>query len=92
MKNPYQNGNPIFTAVCWPFRKGVRIIQEEPDDSNDIDLDWWLNDFGDEEGSTAIVELVIACCPSVENIPQIRQLLKRWIQDAERTLPEYSVA
>src|SRR5258708_39004458 len=66
MKNPFLDGNPIFTAVCWPLSKGVRIIQEEPRDPDDLDLDWWLDEFGDKKDSDAIHELVIACCPSVE--------------------------
>jgi hypothetical protein len=92
MNNPSLDGNPMFTAVCWPLLKGVRIIQEEPGDPEDIDLDWWLNDFGDEDEDSAVVELVIACCPSVENIPQVQQLLKQWIQDDKRTLPQPNAA
>jgi len=88
MKNPLSDGNPMFTAVCRPLRKGVRIIQEEPRAANEIDLDWWLDDFGDGSDAEAIQELVIACCPSVENVPRIRQLLKQWTQGEEVPLPQ----
>src|SRR5436190_15389547 len=82
MRNPAPDGNPIFTAVCRPLRRGVRIIQEEPRDLDDIDLDWWLDDFGDREEPEAIRELVIACCPSAENASAIEELLRQWVSRA----------
>jgi hypothetical protein len=85
MHNPSQTGNPIFTAICSPLRKSVRIIQEEPGDVDDVDLDWWLDDFGDPNGPDVVRELVIACCPSVENSGQVRYLLGQWVGGAELT-------
>ena len=86
--NPLANGKPMFTAVCRALHKGVRIIHEEVGDHDDVDLDWWLDDFGDQNGSGTIHELVIACCPSAENIPRVRQLLKQWAQGDEVPLPQ----
>jgi hypothetical protein len=80
------DGNPMFTAVCRPLRRGVRIIHEQPPDAEEFDLDWWLDWFGDEKDPDAIHELVIACCPSDENAGKIRQLLKQWIKRGKLTL------
>jgi hypothetical protein len=86
MLNPCPDGNPIFTAVCRSLRRGVRIIHEGPPDAAEPDLDWWLDYFGDKKDPDAIHELVIACCPSAENTPRIKQLLKQWIQFGKLTL------
>ncbi len=83
MKNPLADGNPIFTALCSALRKGVRVIQEEPGNAEDIDLDWWIDDFGDKEDGDATRELVIACCPTVENTPQVERLLRKWVRNDE---------
>ena len=80
MNNPSPDGNPIFTAVCEPLRRGVRIIQEEPGEAGDSDLDWWVDSFGDEADPGAVRELVISCCPSRENAAEIEQLLREWVR------------
>jgi hypothetical protein len=87
MKNPLANGNPIFTSRSRTLRRGVRIIQEEPGEDINIDLDWWIDDFGDKDDREQIQELVIACCPSVENASPIEQLLKDWLQGRELPPP-----
>jgi hypothetical protein len=71
--NPSRDGNPIFTATSESG--GVRIIQEDPRDPDDIDLDWWL----DSAEEPPIPELVIACCPSFENTPEVERLLCEWV-------------
>jgi hypothetical protein len=83
MRAPTLDGNPIFTAVCRSLGRAVRIIQEELQDAEDIDFDWWLDDFGDHKEGDAIRELVIACCPSAENVSSIRALLEQWTQVGE---------
>jgi hypothetical protein len=83
MSNPFPDGNPIFTAVSLPLSRGVRIIQEPPGDPDDVDLDWWLDTFGDDHDPAGIRELVIACCPSNENAAAIEQLLFQWVQAGE---------
>ena len=79
MNNPIPDGNPIFTAVCHSLDRGVRIIQEPPGDADDIDLDWWIDYFGDREEPDAVRELVIACCPSAENTGETADLLRQWV-------------
>jgi hypothetical protein len=80
MNNPTPDGNPIFTALSRSLGRGVRIIQEEPGDGQ-VDLDWWLDyAFGDRDDPEAVRELVVACCPSRENVAQVERLLKEWIE------------
>ena len=76
-ENPLLDGNPIFTAVSES--RGLRIIQEDPRDPDDIDLDWWLDSAEGPTPADGIAELVIACCPSVENTPQVESLLRDWL-------------
>lgn len=73
VENSILDGNPIFTAVSES--RGLRIIQEDPRDPDDIDLDWWL----DSAEEPTLPELVIACCPSVENTPEVERLLRDWL-------------
>jgi hypothetical protein len=86
MNNPFPDGNPIFSAVCSTLHRGVRIIQEEPGEPGDTDLDWWLDHFGEKDEPDTIHELVIACCPSRENAAQIEQLLRRWVASGDLNL------
>lgn len=86
MRNPSPDGNPIFTAVCRALLRGVRIIHESPPGAGEPDLDWWLDHFGDKNDRGAIHELVISCCPSAENSPRVKQLLKQWIKFGKLTM------
>jgi hypothetical protein len=88
MSNPFPDGNPIFTAVSPSLHRGVRIIQEEPGEPDDTDLDWWLDHFGEQNEPDAIHELVIACCPSRENAAQIEHLLSQWVASGDLHLPQ----
>ena len=88
MNNPIPDGNPIFTAVCPSLQRGVRIIQEEPGEPDDTDLDWWVDEFGEQNDSETIHELVIACCPSHENAAQIEQLLSQWAASGDLHLQQ----
>jgi hypothetical protein len=54
MANPERDGNPIFTAVCRSQRRGVRIIHEPRPDAEEVDLDWWVDSFGDKNDPNAI--------------------------------------
>jgi hypothetical protein len=85
LSNPIPDGNPIFTAVCPELQRGVRVIQETPGDTETVDLDWWLDVFGDKDEPTAVRELVVACCPSRENEGLILHLLRQWIRDGQIT-------
>ena len=77
VENPSRDGNPIFTAVGES--REIRIIQEDPRDPDDLDLDWWLDSAEDSTLPDGIAELVIACCPSVENTPEVERLLSDWL-------------
>ena len=61
-----KDGNPIFSAISPGLRRGVRIIQAEPIDS-ELDIQVWLDRFGgDVTDPTSVHELVIACVLSEE--------------------------
>ncbi len=83
MQNPIPDGNPVFSAMSRPLRRGVRIIQEEPRDPDDVDLDWWLDYFGEKTAPEALRELVIATCPSRENAAALERLITQWVRDGK---------
>jgi len=60
------DGNPIFTTVCPGRRLGVRVIQYSPESPHEVDLDWWVDSFGDEKSPDSIRELVISCVLSAQ--------------------------
>ena len=80
MKNPDLDGNPIFTAVSRSQRRGVRIIQQPPPGPGEIDLDFWIDTFGQKSDPDAITELVISCCPSRSNMFRIEQMIREWVE------------
>src|SRR4051812_18876098 len=56
-ENPFQDGNPIFSALCEGEKLGVRLLQYDSAASDELDLDWWTDTAG--EGANEIRELVI---------------------------------
>ena len=75
-----KDGNPIFSAISPGLRRGVRIIQAEPIDS-ELDIQVWLDTFGgDLNDPTSIQELVIACVLSEEAARIAFDLISQWIQ------------
>ena len=75
-----KDGNPIFSVISPGLRRGVRIIQAEPIDS-DLDIQVWLDTFGgDVTDPTSIHELVIACVLSEEAARIAFDLISEWIQ------------
>lgn len=88
MQNPIPDGNPIFTAISKSKNRGVRIIHEGGGEPDDTDLDWWVNSFGEKAVPDATPELVIACCPSCENLVEVERLLREWVEKGEITIPE----
>jgi hypothetical protein len=83
MHNPRRDGNPVFTAVYSVLNRGIRIIQEETPAADETDFDCWVDTFGDKNESDAIQELVIACCPSVENEQKVETTLRRWVLQSD---------
>lgn len=78
LNNPDQDGNPIFTGICRPLDLAVRVIQQPVGDSDDIDLDYWLDSVKLTPRGPKIRELVISCCPSSENEHEVTGLLRDW--------------
>jgi len=74
------DGNPIFSAICLPLQLAVRVIQQPVGDADDLDLDWWI-DSVDLRPGVVIEELVISCCPSEENQPRVKGILRDWFTE-----------
>jgi len=73
---------PCMLAMVEPTGQRARRNAD-----TDIDLDWWMDDFGGKDDCERIQELVIARCPSVENASVTEQLLKDWLQGHELPIP-----
>jgi hypothetical protein len=80
---PFRDGNPIFSAVSDQRRLGVRIIQCAAGPSDEPEVNWWTDSFGDPEESDAIRELVIHCAPAVQTEGIILRLLSGWVSRGE---------
>jgi len=75
--NEDNDGNPIFSATCLPLELAVRVIQQPVGDADDLDLDCWIDSVSLKPG-VEIKELVISCCLSEENQPDVKRILRNW--------------
>ena len=75
-----KDGNPIFSAHSPELRRGVRIIQAEPLDS-ELEIQVWLGTFGgDEYDPESVHELVIACVLSDVASRIALSMITPWVQ------------
>jgi hypothetical protein len=77
---PIRDGNPIYSMVSHELRKGVRIIQDEPDPSCP-EIVAWMGTFGDYSCEECIEELVISCVLSDETEKVARKLIYAFVVD-----------
>jgi hypothetical protein len=75
---PLGDGNPMFSAVSPDLRRGVHVIQHAPT-SDDVELVWWLDRFGEEGIDEVVDQLVISCALSREAAEQASELIGSWI-------------
>jgi hypothetical protein len=66
------NGNPILSRLNTESRKGVRVIQDEPQD-NDSHIGAWLDSY------ETIRELVISCVLSDKTEGIVKDLITAYI-------------
>ena len=71
---PFQDGNPIFSAICPSRRLGVRVIQVALDCESEL-ATWTDTTMGPDE----VQELVINCPLTEEYLDQSIQLMRTWI-------------
>jgi hypothetical protein len=73
------DGNPIFSAYSRKLRKGIRVVQYQPESPN-VEFDYWLDTYGGEiTDPQSINELVITCALSKESAMLARSLIESWI-------------
>jgi hypothetical protein len=75
---PLRDGNPMFSAVSAALRRGVHVIQHAPT-SEDLELVWWLDRFGEEGIDEVVDQLVISCALSRESADQAYELMWSWV-------------
>ena len=74
---PLPDGDPMFSAVSQAQRRGVHVIQHMPT-SEDLEIVWWQDKFGEEGVDAVIDQLVISCALSSESAAQARELMRGW--------------
>jgi hypothetical protein len=79
---PLRDGDPIFSALAPALRRGVHIIQHGPT-SEGLELEAWVDRFGEEGKDEVIEQLVIACALSEEAAARARQLMRSWVVSGE---------
>ena len=75
---PLRDGNPIFSAVSDDLRRGVHVIQHAPTSEN-FELVWWPDKFGEEGIDNVAYQLVISCALSAEAADHARNLMRAWV-------------
>jgi hypothetical protein len=79
-KDAFMDGNPIFSAYSPPLQKAIRIIQHPPE-SEDLELEYWLDTYGGSLGDAdAIEEIVVSCALSEEAAGHVLKLMQAWLQ------------
>lgn len=72
-----RDGNPIFSACSRSLRRGIRVIQDEPE-SDRLDIQVWLDRFVAGADGLEVDELVVACTLSEEAAAIALFLMNRW--------------
>jgi hypothetical protein len=72
------DGDPIFSAVSSVRARGVHVIQHAPT-SDALELETWVDQFGEEGRDDVIDQLVISCALSDEAAAEARRLMRSWI-------------
>jgi hypothetical protein len=75
---PFRDGDPMFSAISADRGLAVRVIQHEPE-GDDIELDFWVDEFGDEWEKVRV--LVISCALSEEVVPYALDLFYSWMME-----------
>ena len=71
---------------------GVRIIQYEQTSPDEVDLDWWVDCFGEKTDRAARREWVISCILSDRIEGAVYDLLLDWLTRGQVTLAEIPVS
>jgi hypothetical protein len=79
---PLRDGDPMFSAVSPALRRGVHIIQHEPTVEG-LELEAWVDRFGEQGKDEVIEQLVISCALSEEAAARAGQLMRSWIRSGK---------
>lgn len=75
---PFHTGDPIFSAISNSRDLAIRVIQHESE-TEDFELDTWVECFGEESESNSIRVLVISCTLSEETVRQACDAMYSWM-------------
>lgn len=77
---PFQDGDPIFSAVATERGLGVRVIQHEPE-TDEVELDSWVETFDGPDSMIRV--LVLSCALTDEIVGYVQDLFRSWIIQGE---------
>jgi hypothetical protein len=78
--NPFFDGNPIFNAYVPEADRGVRILQTDPEDSDEFS---YYEDVVELEDGKRFPELVISLILTEETRMKAGEAIKRWLEGEE---------
>jgi hypothetical protein len=87
---PFQDGNPIFSAVCPSRHLAIRVIQLEPA-GDPRELEFWTDTFGEGEPQP-IKELVISCVLTQQTLSLADDLISQWVKEGDVRLTSKEVS
>lgn len=73
-----RDGNPIYSLQDSTGVKRIRIIQQDPNDDDSIDMRAWVDENLIDE-RTPKSELVVMCKLNVTNLEKTITLIRRWL-------------
>jgi hypothetical protein len=74
-----RDGNPIFDAFFPKLNKAVRIIQEEAEGDDALDIGAWLDETELESVPDVIQELVISLVLTEETLSLAKRMIDKWV-------------
>jgi len=77
---PFFDGNPIFNAYVPELNRGVRILQVEPEDSDEFS---YYPDVVEMEDGSSFPELVISLVLTEETKAQAEKAIVNWLKGNE---------
>ena len=74
---PLYDGSPIFSAVSRSQGRAIHVIQHEPT-TDALELEWWIDEFGEQGVDAIIQQLVISCALPDEAAERATQMMRSW--------------
>ncbi len=77
---PFFDGNPIFNAYIPQLNRGIRVLQVEPEESDEFS---YYSDTVEMEDGSTFPELVISLVLTEETRVKAENAIRKWLKEGE---------